>query len=374
MKTGRTLQEISAQILKDNQAKRDYVADTSALSMDVVPAEQEGTKADVALRFTVQNQERIYKPTKLCLDQIAARVGIPRDYADRMRQQAPGLLCQNVNHWFANKPERRMLRTLNNGASVARAFLSDRYRCLDNFDMFAAVMPKLQAAGCEIHSAEITETRFYIQASTPKIQAIIDQHVKIGTHNRIQRTVQAGVIIGNSEVGCGSIWVDPIMFDLVCTNGLILQRTLKRHHVGRRNEGEIFGDESTAELFSDETRKLDDKAFWAKVSDVVTASLDEIKFNDNIERLRRLQGHELAKDATQVPKVVEAVADKLDLMEQEKANLLLHFAQGGDFSQYGLVNAVTRTAEDVESYDRAVELERLGGKVMELPPSDFMAN
>jgi len=110
------------------------------------------------------------------------------------------------------------------------------------------------------------------------------------------------------------------------------------------------------------------------VGDVVTHALDQIKFNDNIERLRRLQGHELAKDAQQVPKVVEAVSEKFDLAEQEKANLLLHFAQGGDFSQYGLINAVTRTAEDVESYDRAVELERLGGQIIELPPSDFMAN
>ena len=373
MKAGRTLQEISTQILAENRAKRDFVADTSALNMAVVESE-DGKSRDVALRFTVKDQEQTFKPTPLCLDQIAARVGIPAKYADRMRTEAPELLCRNVNHWFGAKPEKRMLRTLSNGHSVARAFLSERYRALDNFDMFAAVAPKLQAAGCEIHSVEITEKRFYIQASTPRIQAIIDQTVKIGTHNRIQRTVQAGVIIGNSEVGCGSIFVDPIMYDLVCTNGLILQRTLKRHHVGRRNEGEIFGDENTAELFSDETRKLDDKAFWAKVSDVVAASLDEIKFNDNIERLRKLQNVELAKDATNVPKVIEAVADKFDLVEQEKATLLLHFAQGGDFSQYGLINAVTRTAEDVESYDRAVELERMGGQIIELPPSEFATN
>lgn len=372
MKTGRTLQDISTQILAENRAKRDFVADTSALNMAVV--ETEAGKPDVALRFTVKDQERVYKPTSLCLDQIAARVGIPSKYADRMRTEAPELLCRNVNHWFTAKPEKRMLRTLTNGDTIARAFLSDRYRALDNFDLFAAVMPKLQAAGCEVHSTEITETRFYIQASTPKIQAIIDQSVKIGTHNRIQRTVQAGVIIGNSEVGCGSIFVDPIMYDLVCTNGLILQRTLKRHHVGRRNEGEIFGDENTAELFTDSTRQKIDAAWWAQVGDVVTAALDAIKFNENIDRLRETQKHELAKDAQQVPKVVEAVANKYDLAEQEKANLLLHFAQGGDFTQYGLINAVTRSAEDAASYDRAVELERLGGQIIELPPSDFMAN
>ena len=372
MKAGRTLQDLSTQILAENRAKRDFVADTSALSMMAIGTEKGNW--DVALRFKIKDKEQTFKPTALCLDQIAARVGIPAKYAERMRTEAPELLAKNVNHWFAAKPEKRMLRTLSNGQSVARAFLSERYRALDNFDMFAAVMPKLKAAGCEVHSAEITETRLYIQASTPRIQAVIDQSVKVGTHNRIQRTVQAGVIIGNSEVGCGSIFVDPIMYDLVCTNGLILQRTLKRHHVGRRNEGEIFGDENTAELFTDETRRLDDTAFWSKVSDVVTAALDQVKFDTNIDRLRKLQNVILVKDTVNLPGVIEAVATKFDLIDQEKANLLLHFAQGGDFSQYGLINAVTRTAEDVPSYDRAVELERLGGQIIELAPSDFSAN
>jgi hypothetical protein len=342
--------------------------------MAVVPSTDPNVKPDVGLQFTVRGEQRVYRPTNLCLDQIAGRVGIPAGYAERMRQEAPELLATNVNHWFTAKPEKRMLRTLNHEQNVARAFLSDRYRQLDNFDLFAAVAPKLMAAGCEIHSAEITDTRLYIQASTPRIQAIIDQTVKVGTHNRIQRTVQAGVIIGNSEVGCGSIFIDPIMYDLVCTNGLILQRTLKRHHVGRRGEGQVFGDEDTFELFSDATRMLEDKTFWSKVADVVTASLDEIKFNQNIDRLRETQKQVLATEAKEVKEVVEVVSDKFEMVEAEKDALLLHFMQGGDFSKYGLINAVTRAAEDVPSYDRAVELERLGGRIIELPKSDLVLN
>lgn len=267
-----------------------------------------------------------------------------------------------------------MLRTLNHDQNIARAFLSGRYRPLDNYDLFAAVMPKLQAAGCEIRSAEVTETRFYIQASTPRVQAIIDQNVKIGTHNRIQRTVEAGVIIGNSEIGFGSVFVEPMAYDLVCTNGLVLQRTLKRHHVGKRHEGEMFGDENTFEMFSDETRKMDDAAFWGKVSDVTTAALNEVTFNANIDRLRETQKQELAVDANGVPKVVEAVSERFQFVDDEKNALLLHFAQGGDFSKYGLINAVTRTAQDVPSYDRAVELERFGGQIIELAPSALLNN
>jgi hypothetical protein len=369
MKSGRSLQAIHEQITHAHTAKRDFVLNTGVLTM--LPTED---KKDVRINFRVKETDLSFKPTTLCMEQIADRVGIPRKYADRMRTEAPELLATNVNHWFKNAPEKRMLRTLNHNDNVARAFLSERYRALDNYDLAAVVLPKLAEAGCEIHSSEITEQRFYIQASTPRIQSIIDQTVKIGTHNRIQRTVQAGVIIGNSEVGCGSIFVEPIMYDLVCTNGLILQRTLRKNHVGRRSEGEIFGDENSFELFTDETRKLDDASFWSKVKDVVTASLDKVKFDANIERLRETQKQMLAEKPKEIEEVVEVTATRFNFNEEEKGNLLLHFMGGGDFSKYGLINAVTRTAEDVASYDRAVELERLGGQIIELPKSDFLKN
>lgn len=35
------------------------------------------------------------------------------------------------------------------------------------------------------------------------------------------------------------------------------------------------------------------------------------------------------------------------------------------------VNAVTRTGEDIESYDRATEVERLGSSVLYLPQSTW---
>ena len=36
-----------------------------------------------------------------------------------------------------------------------------------------------------------------------------------------------------------------------------------------------------------------------------------------------------------------------------------------------MLNAVTRTAEDIESYDRATEIERLGSSVLYLPTSTW---
>lgn len=371
MKAGRPIETLAEQILSESKAKKDYIAATTALSMVAVP--REGAKVpDVALQFNVGGQARQYSPTPLCLGQIADRVGIPAKYAERMRTEAPELLATNVNHWFQKNPEKRMLRTLSNGHSIARAFLSNIYRPLDNFDLFAAVLPRLKEAGCVIRSAEITETRFYIQASTPRIQRPVNQTITLaGGTQMVARVVEAGVIIGNSEVGCGSIFVDPMIYDNWCTNGAVMQRTLKRHHVGRRNEGAVFGDENTAELYSDATRQLDDKAFWAKVVDVTTAAMDVTKFNSYVDKLVATQEQKLLGKPAEI---VEVVADRFQLNDSEKENVLLQFMQGGDHSKFGLVQAVTRAAQDVESYDRAVELERFGGQIIELPPTDFAAN
>jgi len=39
----------------------------------------------------------------------------------------------------------------------------------------------------------------------------------------------------------------------------------------------------------------------------------------------------------------------------------------GDSSRYGLINAVTAASKIAKSYDRATELERIGGEILSLP-------
>lgn len=46
-------------------------------------------------------------------------------------------------------------------------------------------------------------------------------------------------------------------------------------------------------------------------------------------------------------------------------SILRHFIMGNDFSHFGLVNAVTRSSQDVADYNRATELERIGGTLLD---------
>ena len=51
--------------------------------------------------------------------------------------------------------------------------------------------------------------------------------------------VQAGVIISNSEVGLGSVSIQPLIYRLVCSNGMVVnEAAARRNHVGRVTDSE----------------------------------------------------------------------------------------------------------------------------------------
>ena len=70
-------------------------------------------------------------------------------------------------------------------------------------------------------------------------------------------------------------------------------------------------------------------------------------------------------------KAVEVASKTFNLNQGESDGVLNHLIRGGDLSAYGLLNAITRTAQDVESYDRSTELEAIGSKVLALPKSTW---
>jgi Domain of unknown function (DUF932) len=372
MKTGKTLSELAAQIKREQAEKVDYRVPTTKLGF--VASGDRGQ-----IEFTADGQERACIPTEHCVHQICARVGIPRPYADKMTGEHLDLLAQNINYWFQHKPEKRMLRTLLNGQHVARAFLSERYRALDNADLAEAVLPRLADAGCEILSGEITERRFYIKAATPRLELDLNKlrrEVGGDTHSpaayaKIKELdpVQAGVVISNSEVGSGSLRVEPMLYRLVCLNGLITAQAIRRYHVGR-GRSEYAELEEAAQYFSDATREMDDRAFWAKVCDVVSGVFDTERFQGLAEKFAATGALTLPSPSD----AVEIIAKRYTLNERESKGVLDHLIEGGDNTPFGLANAVTRTASDVDSYDRATELERLGGEIIELPQTVWAKN
>jgi hypothetical protein len=139
---------------------------------------------------------------------------------------------------------------------------------------------------------------------------------------------------------------------------------MRRAHLGKLNEdsGEL------AQLFSSETLAADNKAFFMKVQDVVKGVLKREVFDSIVASLRETTARKVEGDPIQV---VEAVSTRYNLTKEEGSGVLRHFIEGGDLSQWGLLNAVTRMSADVESYDRATDLEALGGVLANAKPAEW---
>ena len=101
--------------------------------------------------------------------------------------------------------------------------------------------------------------------------------------------------------------------------------------------------------------------------DVVKATITKSKFETICKEYRRKANVEVAEPAT----AVEITSNQFKLSTDESKSMLQHLCEGGDYSTWGIANAVTRMAHDVDSYDRAVELEEIGGHVMELPANTW---
>jgi len=104
------------------------------------------------------------------------------------------------------------------------------------------------------------------------------------------------------------------------------------------------------------------------VRDTLKAALDPERFQHWLQRVQSTTSNRIEGDVT---KAVEVLSNKLALTNAETSSVLKHLIEGGDLSQYGLMNAVTRTAEDVHSYDRASELEAAGAAVLDLRPTEW---
>jgi hypothetical protein len=351
MKSGRSLRDLAHELERQMLTKQDLVLPSSLLQCRT----NEGGRLN--LMVEPGSQSRIgaseYDVTSLARRQLAEKLKIPFPYFERMREGQPGLLDHNVNTWLQTEGNRWMIRTLDD---EVRAVLSDRYRRLDNFDLAEHVLPILhRMEGARFESVELTETKMYLKVITPRVTF----EVAPGD------IVQAGIVISNSEVGCGTLSVQPLIFRLVCSNGLIASdHALRKTHVGRS----LASEDESITVFKDDTLAADDRAFFLKVRDVVEAAVSEATFRQVAMKLQKTRGLRLSGDPV---KTVEVLANRYSLNDTERAGVLRHLIVEGDLSGYGLVNAVTHYSQDVEDYDRATEFEALGGKLIELASNEW---
>lgn len=345
MKTGQVnFESLINKLAAEKENARDYTTNTKYLEFH--------TDDERNCKLTIDTNKygkKEYGITPLAETQLANRLKIPKKYYDLMKENEPALLDYNVNTWLKEKPETRMVRTL---YGDVRAFLSNRYQRIDNLDIAEKVLTVLgEHDDFVAGSMEVTNEHLYIKVISEKFT----DEINVGD------AVQAGFVISNSEVGLGSVKIEPLIYRLVCTNGMILpDRMYRKKHIGKKqltNE-EDYGEE----IFRKETIETENKAYMMKIEDIIRGALNEQIFRATVEKMRKANSTTIDVDPEET---VKSLSHTLLLSEPERIRVTDNYIEDENFTQYGLANAVTKTANKTKDYERATELERLGGIVLD---------
>jgi len=292
--------------------------------------------------------------------QIAESLGIPVAYYRRMMSESMPLLNTNVNHWLQSEPKDRMVRLIckDKVHVYARAWLSPRYRRLDNWDVLDTVLPVFNDHHMEIVSCNVSESFMHIKA------LFFDLAADLG---EVGDTVRAGIAIRNSEIGKSRLVIAPLMERLVCKNGMVFDDfATKQVHLGKR----IERDDPIAELYTDETLNADDHAFWLKVRDTVKAALTPERF---VELVNQVKATKEVPIPVRGLEGVRNITRKIGVNKDGQESILDRLINKEGLSQFGLAQAISAEANVHDDYDAASQLEVEAGRLLTMTPNQFHA-
>jgi hypothetical protein len=281
--------------------------------------------------------EELFSITKPCHSQIAEKLEIPLKYYHKMEESAPELLTENVNTWLRQNGKDVFIRGLGNSV---RAFLSDRYRVIDHLDVLLCALNELQAHDAEIEDCYLSDTEMNIKVKSQKLKDFVRHKDDL---------IMGGIFITNSETGHKALRVEPRMFRVKCSNGMIVEELVTREiHIGNSDE---ISDEIVYLSLRRSIREL-----FSRFGEIVLLLRESTE-----AKIRNPQ------------KVIQNVVDQYKLSEAQKANILMAFGAEPEYDKYGIANAVTLAAQKEETWEKSVEMERIGGRLITLPVEDFKA-
>jgi hypothetical protein len=291
--------------------------------------------------------------------QLADRLGIPRKYYEYV-SAVEGLKADNVNKLLKWKDERRMVRTLDGNA---RAFLSDRYKPIDHLfvmePFLEALMDFKKNRGGEFNfrAVALSDSRMHLELSFPDITG------EVVSTGRGREKVNAGISLTNSEIGLGAFDVRSFIWWQWCSNGAIAESLVRKYHTGRK----VGDDDDDYAVYSDKTIALEMKAFQSRLSDIFRHAVTDDAFQDVIRKIQRTTEDKVEKPST----LIRNVTRRYQLNEAQGEKILANMASEGNMNRYGLMNGITRLAQEVDDIDLSYNLERLGSDIIELKPSEW---
>lgn len=356
------------QILSAQQARKfDAVIPASRLIADHGNLRVTGARTTLSLDG-VTTSDQLFRPTDICEGGISEKLGIPRQYLRKMREQAVDLYDANINGWLQRADDKKyLLRGFasedDGGIGTGRALLSDGYRIIDNLDGLTALLRGLRDSGMRVTvSCDLSERRMVVRVHSEEIRSLAPTLLRnykspftgqTGADNPI---VFAGFVFTNGETGGGAHTFTPQIKIQVCNNGMTLTRdALRAVHLGARmDEGVI--------RWGEDTQRVNLELVSKQARDAVRTFLDVDFVEKKIIEIEEKAGRKVTKPQ----ETIEHVTSTLRFTEAEREAIFEHFIMGGDLTAGGVMHAVTSVAQTLTDPDAAYDMESVGIRAMEL--------
>ena len=262
-----------------------------------------------------------YSLSEVATSQMCQKLEIPVKYYRRLPDEMKATVANfdigrlNGNSYF-----------LRGKGDWIRAFLSAEYVAYNNSEIAQTAESLLRNGVLEVKSFVLEETHMFLKIIS---EDIVDREAGL----------KAGIMIGNSEVGMGSVSVEPFVFRKPCTNDLIVsqEKSFRHAHI-----------HLTANELTRRMAEAVSEGFQV-ASSVLNAFLKtrEVKVVDPLEVIRKI-----AEERMFSQKLTDEVVSSY-LVEPES-------------NWFGVINSFTNAAQKLGPLQQ-IKMERFAGTLLEAP-------
>lgn len=274
--------------------------------------------------------------------QFFNRLNMPGKYFSNLMERGRyDLIANHANYQLDQLDEDKefLLRTVKHNERYVRALLSNRYSPFDNDKLIEVINQILTKSQ---YNYDIEE--YYNDDLTASFRVTFPDTAVDVNLDEIEKgdVLKASVMVMNSEVGKRGIYIMPVVYRMVCSNGLTTWQAIgdrndyHKRHVGL-DEEEVYD-------FSVAAFKQSMEAAYKSIQKF--NELQKFKVANPEEKISSL----LAKD--KIPK-------RLVKKVQQKYNEIWF----DNNSMFGVVNAITRVARD-SNIDDKLDLETAAGNIL----------
>jgi len=279
--------------------------------------------------------------------QVCGRMDVPVGYYRKVRDTKPALSDAMLNHGLAQMTSRAMTSRKSSNFLVrakgraVRGFLSDSYSVIDDKDIVGIVHDLTEGKFSHtIRSYSVSDKQFYLKVTCD------DLSIPDPSPGGNGMELKVGFTIGNSEVGARMLSCEPFIFRQSCTNDaqVVVDRMIRQRHQ------------------------------HVNVDYVKYALTQSINYafrsgDQLLDRMLKSREEKIEKPED----VIRKLTKKSKYSKRATDAVLLAFNAEPEDNRFGIINAFTRAAQNVESYDDRLEIERFGGSLITKPDSFWRA-